>query len=57
MARAHAMFSVARFDPTKLELGDLAPRTDAVLEPAQYLDVLTGGGLSADVWERPTCTW
>ena len=33
------------------QLGDLAPRTDAVLEPAEYLDVLAGAGLSPDVWE------
>jgi trans-aconitate 2-methyltransferase len=32
-------------------LADAAPRTDAVLEPAGYLDVLTGAGLAADVWE------
>ena len=31
------------------QLGDLAPRTDAVLEPAEYLDVLAGAGLSTDV--------
>jgi trans-aconitate 2-methyltransferase len=31
--------------------GDAAPRPDAVLEPAGYFDVLTGAGLSADVWE------
>jgi trans-aconitate 2-methyltransferase len=28
-----------------------APAEDAVLEPAGYLDVLTGAGLTADVWE------
>ncbi len=32
-------------------LGGLAPRTDAVLEPVEYLQLLTGAGLSADVWE------
>ena len=32
-------------------VGDAAPRPDAVLEPAGYLDVLTGAGLAADVWE------
>ena len=32
-------------------LADVAPRADAVLEPAGYLDVLTGAGLAADVWE------
>jgi trans-aconitate 2-methyltransferase len=32
-------------------LADVAPDPDAVLEPAGYLDVLTGAGLEADVWE------
>jgi trans-aconitate 2-methyltransferase len=32
-------------------LADAAPRPDAVLEPAGYLDVLTAAGLSPDVWE------
>ncbi|MGY1751973.1 trans-aconitate 2-methyltransferase [Blastococcus sp. SYSU D01042] len=32
-------------------LADAAPSPDAVLEPAGYLDVLTGAGLVADVWE------
>jgi trans-aconitate 2-methyltransferase len=32
-------------------LADAAPRPDAALEPAEYLDVLTGAGLSADAWE------
>jgi trans-aconitate 2-methyltransferase len=32
-------------------VGDVAPRPDAVLDPAGYLDVLTDAGLSADVWE------
>ncbi len=32
-------------------LADAAPRPDTVLDPAGYLDVLTGAGLSADVWE------
>ena len=32
-------------------LADVGPRADAVLEPAGYLDVLTGAGLAADVWE------
>jgi trans-aconitate 2-methyltransferase len=30
---------------------DVAPRRDAVLEPAGYLDVLTGAGLAVDAWE------
>jgi trans-aconitate 2-methyltransferase len=32
-------------------LAAAAPPPDAVLEPAGYLDVLTGAGLAADVWE------
>jgi trans-aconitate 2-methyltransferase len=48
-------------------LADVAPRPDAVLEPAGYADVLTTAGLSADVWETtylhvlsgpdPVLTW
>ena len=32
-------------------VAEAAPRPDAVLEPAGYLDVLTAAGLTADVWE------
>jgi trans-aconitate 2-methyltransferase len=32
-------------------LAEAAPAADAVLEPAGYLDVLSGAGLAADVWE------
>jgi trans-aconitate 2-methyltransferase len=32
-------------------LAEVAPSPDAVLEPVGYLDVLTGAGLAADVWE------
>jgi trans-aconitate 2-methyltransferase len=32
-------------------LGGAAPQPDAVLEPVGYLDLLTGAGLHADVWE------
>ena len=32
-------------------LAGAAPRADAVLDPAGYLDVLTGAGLAADAWE------
>lgn len=32
-------------------VADVAPSPSAVLEPAGYLDVLTGAGLAADVWE------
>ncbi|MGR7025152.1 trans-aconitate 2-methyltransferase [Geodermatophilus sp. URMC 62] len=48
-------------------LAGAAPPADAVLEPAGYLDVLTGAGLAADVWETtylhvlrgpdPVLTW
>jgi trans-aconitate 2-methyltransferase len=33
------------------QLAGAAPRSDAVLEPAGYYDVLTTAGLAADVWE------
>ncbi len=33
------------------QLADAASRTDAVLEPAGYSDVLTAAGLTADAWE------
>ncbi|NEK60547.1 trans-aconitate 2-methyltransferase [Geodermatophilus sabuli] len=32
-------------------LGGAAPPADAVLDPAGYLDVLTGAGLGVDAWE------
>lgn len=32
-------------------LADVAPRRDAVLSPAGYVDVLVGAGLVPDVWE------
>ena len=32
-------------------LAAVAPGADAVLDPAGYLDVLTGAGLTGDVWE------
>jgi trans-aconitate 2-methyltransferase len=32
-------------------LAEVAPRPDAVLSPAGYLEVLAGAGLSPDVWE------
>src|SRR3954469_25768281 len=32
-------------------VGDAAPRPDAVLEPAGYLDLLADAGLVPDVWE------
>jgi trans-aconitate 2-methyltransferase len=33
------------------QVGDVPRGSDSVLEPAGYFDVLTTGGLSADVWE------
>jgi trans-aconitate 2-methyltransferase len=33
------------------QVGDVPRGTDAVLEPEGYYDVLTGAGLTADVWE------
>jgi trans-aconitate 2-methyltransferase len=33
------------------QLAGAGPRSDAVLEPAGYYDVLTAAGLTADVWE------
>ena len=32
-------------------VGDAAPAEDAVLDPAGYLDVLSGAGLATDAWE------
>ena len=32
-------------------VGDAAPTEDAVLDPAGYLDVLSGAGLATDAWE------
>jgi len=32
-------------------VAEAAPRPDAVLDPADYSDVLAGAGLAADVWE------
>jgi trans-aconitate 2-methyltransferase len=49
------------------QVGDVPRGTDSVLEPAGYFDVLTAGGLLADVWETtylhvltgpdPVLTW
>jgi trans-aconitate 2-methyltransferase len=49
------------------QVGDVPRGTDSVLEPAGYFDVLTAGGLVADVWETtylhvltgadPVLTW
>ncbi|SDF61274.1 trans-aconitate 2-methyltransferase [Blastococcus aurantiacus] len=51
-APTHALLAELCRSPAWAErLGDLAPSPSAVLEPAGYLEVLTGAGLSADVWE------
>jgi trans-aconitate 2-methyltransferase len=51
-APTHALLAdLCRSDAWAERLGEVAPAPDAVLEPAGYLDVLTGAGLSADVWE------
>jgi len=51
-APTHALLAeLCRSDAWADRLGEVAPAPDAVLEPAGYLDVLTGAGLSADVWE------
>jgi trans-aconitate 2-methyltransferase len=51
-APTHALLAELCLSPRwASRLADTAPRPDAVLEPAGYLDVLTAAGLSADVWE------
>jgi trans-aconitate 2-methyltransferase len=51
-APTHALLAEVAADPRWAErVGDAAPRPDAVLEPTDYFDVLTGAGLAADVWE------
>ena len=51
-APTHALLAELCRSPAWAErLTDVAPSPSAVLEPAGYLDVLTGAGLSADVWE------
>jgi trans-aconitate 2-methyltransferase len=51
-APTHALLAELCVSPRwASRLADTAPRPDAVLEPAGYLDVLTAAGLSADVWE------
>lgn len=51
-APTHALLAGLCRSPAWAErLADVAPSPTAVLEPAGYLDVLTGAGLSADVWE------
>ena len=51
-APTHARLAALCHGPRWAErLADAAPRPDAVLEPAGYLDVLAAAGLTADVWE------
>jgi trans-aconitate 2-methyltransferase len=51
-APTHALLTeLCRSPRWSARVAALAPQPDAVLEPAGYLDVLTGAGLEADVWE------
>jgi trans-aconitate 2-methyltransferase len=51
-APTHALLTeLCRSPRWSARLAALAPAPDAVLEPAGYLEVLTGAGLEADVWE------
>ena len=51
-APTHALLADLCHSPRWADrLADAAPRADAVLEPAGYLDVLTRAGLAADAWE------
>lgn len=51
-APTHALLSsLCRSPRWSALVGDAAPAEDAVLDPAGYLDVLTGAGLSVDAWE------
>ncbi len=51
-APTHALLAdLCRSPRWAARLSDAGPRPDAVLEPAGYLDVLTGAGLAADAWE------
>lgn len=51
-APTHALLAALCLSPAwSGRLADAAPSPSAVLEPAGYLDVLTGAGLTADVWE------
>jgi trans-aconitate 2-methyltransferase len=51
-APTHALLRrICRSPRWAARLSDVAPRADAVLEPAGYLDVLESAGLAADVWE------
>jgi len=51
-APTHALLAdLCRSPRWASRLADVAPRPDAVLEPAEYFDVLAAAGLSPDVWE------
>ena len=51
-APTHTLLAdLCRSAPWADRLADAAPRPDAVLEPAGYLDVLADAGLAADAWE------
>jgi len=51
-APTHALLTeLCRSPRWSARLAAVAPQPDAVLEPTGYLDVLTGAGLEADVWE------
>src|SRR5215218_2831954 len=67
-APTHALLTeLCRSPRWSARVAGLGPQPDAVLEPAGYLDVLTGAGLEADVWETtylhvlrgpdPVLTW
>ncbi len=51
-APTHALLTeLCRSPRWSARVAAVAPQPDAVLEPTAYLDVLTGAGLEADVWE------
>jgi trans-aconitate 2-methyltransferase len=51
-APTHALLAeLCRSPRWSARVAAVAPQPDAVLEPEGYLDVLTGAGLPADVWE------
>jgi trans-aconitate 2-methyltransferase len=51
-APTHALLTeLCRSPRWSARVAALGPQPDAVLEPVGYLDVLTGAGLEADVWE------
>jgi len=67
-APTHALLTeLCRSPRWSARVAGLGPQPDAVLEPAGYLDVLTGAGLQSDVWETtylhvlrgtdPVLTW